>query len=139
MRSGEPGLHVKLIEFGQAITIEKGQLLKQTVGTPYYIAPEVLRNNYDQKCDIWSIGVLLYILLSGMPPFDGENNDEILRAVTAGRVSFDAPMWQMISLEGKDFLSKLLCYHAVNRSSAFMALQHDWFRKFEKDTQVGEL
>ena len=74
-----------------------------------------------------------------MPPFDGENNDEILRAVTAGKVSFDAPMWQMISLEGKDFLSKLLCYHAVNRSTAFVALQHDWFKKFEKDAVVGEL
>lgn len=94
-------------------------MLKQTVGTPYYIAPEVLRQSYDMKCDLWSVGVLMYILLSGKPPFDGINNDEILRNVTAGKVSFNDPLWQLISLEGKDFLSKLLCYHAQNRITAF--------------------
>ena len=68
-------------------------MLNQTVGTPYYIAPEVLRQSYDLKCDLWSIGVLLYILLSGKPPFDGSNNDEILRAVSAGKVEFNDPLW----------------------------------------------
>ena len=52
-----------------------------------------MRQNYDMNCDLWSIGVLMYILLSGKPPFDGSNNDEILRAVTAGKVSFNDPMW----------------------------------------------
>ena len=68
---------LKIIDFGTSIIVDKGTTLKTTHGTSYYIAPEVLNKKYDEKCDVWSIGVILYILLSGKPPFDGDNDGEI--------------------------------------------------------------
>lgn len=81
-------LKVKIIEFGNAIRNQEGKSLLTTVGTPYYIAPEVLKQYYDAKCDVWSAGVLMYILLSGKPPFDGNNNEEILKSVLKGEPSY---------------------------------------------------
>jgi calcium-dependent protein kinase len=71
--------------------------MNQKFGTPYYIAPEVLENRYDQKCDLWSIGVILYILLCGYPPFNGANDDQIIKKVKAGKFRVDDDEWQTIS------------------------------------------
>lgn len=68
---------LKIIDFGTSTMFEKGTKLKTTHGTSYYIAPEVLKKEYDDRCDVWSVGVILYILLSGKPPFDGDNDEEI--------------------------------------------------------------
>ena len=69
---------LKVIDFGTSVQYEKDrELLNQVHGTSYYIAPEVLNKKYDERCDVWSIGVILFILLSGKPPFDGEDDDEI--------------------------------------------------------------
>jgi calcium-dependent protein kinase len=62
--------------------------MSQISGTPYYIAPEVLSESYDEKCDIWSCGVILYILLCGYPPFNGENDLDIMKAVKSGKYEF---------------------------------------------------
>ena len=77
-------LQVKLIDFGTAKMFEKGQSENRYVGSSYYMAPEVLKRKYDEKCDLWSIGVILYILLTGRPPFDGNDDDEILKNVEIG-------------------------------------------------------
>jgi calcium-dependent protein kinase len=68
----ESGL-LKIIDFGTATHFQPSQKFTQLVGTPYYVAPEVLAGNYDSKCDVWSVGVILYVILSGAPPFSGKN------------------------------------------------------------------
>ena len=75
---------IKVIDFGTAQVFRKGEHLKETIGTPYYIAPEVLANSHNEKCDIWSAGVILYILLCGYPPFNGENDLAIVESVKLG-------------------------------------------------------
>ena len=65
---------LKIIDFGTALVHDTGDYLTETQGTSYYIAPEVLAKEYDERCDVWSIGVMLYILLSGKPPFDGDDD-----------------------------------------------------------------
>jgi calcium-dependent protein kinase len=75
---------IKVIDFGTSQVYDPTVKMHQTYGTPYYIAPEILAGEYTEKCDIWSCGVILYILLCGRPPFDGENDDEILENVAKG-------------------------------------------------------
>lgn len=79
---------IKIIDWGGARYFIHGKKMTTVSGTPYYIAPEVLKEKYDEKCDIWSCGVILYILLSGYPPFNGINDMEIMKAVKKGRYNF---------------------------------------------------
>lgn len=67
------------------------------IGTSYYIAPEIIEGEYDQRCDIWSLGVILYILVTAVPPFDGQNDREILQAVKKGVYTFDIPEMKHVS------------------------------------------
>ena len=103
--------------------------MNQKFGTPYYIAPEVLNNNYDEKCDLWSIGVILYILLCGYPPFNGSNDEQIIKKVKEGKYRTDEEEWQNISNDAIDIINKLLQYEPHNRISAADALQHKWIRE----------
>lgn len=75
---------IKVIDFGTSARFDPTKKMKQTFGTAYYIAPEVLTSEYNEKCDLWSIGVILYILLSGRPPFDGKDDKEIVKKVRIG-------------------------------------------------------
>mmetsp|Transcript_44458 Transcript_44458/g.68052 ORF Transcript_44458/g.68052 Transcript_44458/m.68052 type:complete len:93 (-) Transcript_44458:572-850(-) len=77
-------------------------------GTAYYISPEVLAGDYDESCDIWSAGVILYILLSGVPPFYGDTDPEIIEAVKSGVFTFDIDEFKDVSKEAKDLISKML-------------------------------
>ncbi|CAM9168321.1 unnamed protein product [Discosporangium mesarthrocarpum] len=99
------------------------------VGTPYYIAPEVLEKLYDKACDLWSIGVITYILLCGYPPFFGDNDYEIFQSVQRVEFQFLSPEWDEISDEAKDFISKLLLREPAKRLTAGQALAHPWFEK----------
>lgn len=118
--------NLKIIDFGgSTILFEKS--LNKRYGTSYYIAPEVLRGAYTEKCDMWSIGVILYIMLSGRPPFPGKKDSEILKNVEIGVYSFSAPQWSAISPQAKNLISRLLCYNPNIRISAKEALEHPWF------------
>ena len=96
------------------------------MGTPYYIAPEVLNKKYNEKCDIWSCGVILYIILSGQPPFNGQSDQEIMKKVRIGKFSYSDPCWSNISDKAKDMINQLLTYDVEKRPSASSALQHPW-------------
>jgi calcium-dependent protein kinase len=106
--------------------------LDEKLGTPYYIAPEVLAKNYGSKCDIWSCGVITYITLSGIPPFNGASDQEIMKKVKSGKFSFADPVWATISESAKDFISTLLTLDQNKRPSAEQALKHPWIVEANK-------
>jgi len=106
--------------------------MAQRLGTPYYIAPEVLAKNYGSKCDIWSCGVITYITLSGIPPFNGASDQEIMKKVKAAKVSFADPVWAQVSDQAKDFITQLLTKEQDKRPSAEQALQHPWILNAQK-------
>ena len=81
-------INIKIIDFGSALFIPPDAKITELLGTPYYIAPEVLKGNYNEKCDVWSIGIILFILLSGTPPFNGSNDDDIMNNVKKGTYNF---------------------------------------------------
>lgn len=101
---------ITIIDFGTSDLFDPEKKMDQKYGTPYYIAPEVLRNNYDEKCDLWSIGVILYILLCGYPPFNGPNDDQIIKRVKLGKFSTEEEEWKHISPEAIDLVKRLLAY-----------------------------
>jgi calcium-dependent protein kinase len=78
---------IKVIDFGTSQKFSPEVKMNQTYGTAYYIAPEVLTTDYNEKCDVWSVGVILFILLSGRPPFDGKDDKEIVKKVRIGKFS----------------------------------------------------
>ena len=104
--------------------------MKTRAGTPYYISPEVLAGNYDKSCDIWSAGCILYIFLCGYPPFAGDDDQDILRAVQKGKFTFDEEEWGEISKEAKDLIKKMIS-KPERRLSAQEVLDHAWFKNHE--------
>lgn len=120
---------IKVIDFGLSKLAPPANrdVMHTRVGTPYYIAPEVLRREYTVKCDVWSVGVIAYILLCGYPPFYGDNDREIFRRVTIGRFTFPSPEWDHISAHAKDFVASLLQIDATRRPTAAEALRHPFF------------
>ena len=122
---------IKVIDFGTSGKIKKGQKYNDVIGTPFYIAPEVLKNKYDEKCDLWSCGVILFVMLCGEPPFYGEDDDEIYNQILTTDVKFSQSEWENISNEAKDLIQKLLTKNYKNRLSAVEALQHPWIQNID--------
>jgi len=113
---------IKIIDFGTSLVFDENKKLDEKLGTPYYIAPEVLAKNYGAKCDIWSCGVITYITLSGIPPFNGASDQEIMKKVKSAKVSFADPVWAQVSDQAKDFITQLLTKEQDKRPSAEQAL-----------------
>ncbi|CAD8076644.1 unnamed protein product [Paramecium sonneborni] len=125
-----------IIDFGLARIFQPGILQQWTkAGTAYYVAPEVLDGIYDNKCDLWSIGVILYVLLCGYPPFYGETEQEILYSIQKGKFDFDGPEWKNVSLQAKEIITQLLTPYQ-QRLSLEQILKHDWVQKY---VQKGEV
>ncbi len=119
---------IKVIDFGLSRVFNKDKKMNQRLGTPYYVAPEVLKKKYDEKCDIWSIGIILHILLCGSPPFVGRNDDQIFEQITQGHLTFAAQEWKTVSNEAKIFIKKLLQPNPDTRYTARQALDDQWIR-----------
>lgn len=119
---------VKIIDFGLAMYINEQHVLNNVCGTAYYIAPEVLSGSYGIECDCWSLGVIMYTMLSGSPPFTGKNNQEILMKVYNGSYSLRGKTFTKISKIAKDLISRFLVKDPAMRITAEQALAHPWIQ-----------
>lgn len=130
---------IKVIDFGTAKILEKNEVERKLIGSAYYIAPEVLKRSYNQACDLWSCGVIMYILLSGHAPFSGQTDNEILQKISIGIYDLKAKPWPHISKEAKDLISKLLERDYEKRITAKEALNHLWFKTNKTNKRVNNI
>lgn len=129
---------LKLIDFGLSKFFDKFDIaeLESVVGTPDYVAPEVIRGVYGAKCDIWSVGVIMYVMLSGQLPFWAPNIQQVLHKITSGVYSLTAEVWRNVSPQALDLLRKLLVVDPKKRPSADEALTHPWFTQVPSDVAL---
>lgn len=131
--SKEPDSNIKLIDFGSSKRLTANEKLRSKLGTCYYIAPEVLLKQYDHKCDIWSCGVILYILLCGYPPFNGRNEFEIFSKIIKGEFIFPEEEWAAIRPEAKALVRRMLAYDPEKRPEAVELLSDPWFTTCQQE------
>merc|ERR1712238_179907 len=147
LRSEDNDSEIKIADFGFAKKVSTPNSLTTQCGTPGYVAPEILEGNaYDTKSDMWSLGVIVYILLGGYPPFIEQNQRELFRKIRKGNYEFHEEYWGSVSPEAKDLISCLLVVQPSKRMSASEALKHTWMVQDEKvlegqslDTNLAEL
>ena len=120
---------VKVCDFGTSKIFETGSVEQIVIGSSYYIAPEVLKKNYNEKCDVWSCGVIMYILLSQRPPFGGKDDKEIMGNVKTGIYDLNSSPFNKLSQSCIDLIKKLLTIDPQERLSAEEALKHPWFKE----------
>ena len=128
----EGDAEIKLIDFGLSKHISADKKLCTRVGTPYYVATEVLSGYYGIECDMWSIGILTYLLLAGYPPFFDEKDHLIFRKIRSAEVIFPEEDWSDISESAKDFIGRLIQKNPKNRMTVIEALDHPWVANNEK-------
>jgi len=120
---------IKIADFGLSKDVETGNL-QTSCGTPSYVAPEVLMGgSYDNEVDIWSIGVITFVLLCGFTPFYGDNQRQLFERILHAQFDFPSPEWDEISAAAKDFVKKLLVVNPAQRLTAGQALTHEWIHK----------
>jgi serine/threonine protein kinase len=133
LKSKSDPTDIVISDFGFACRVHKSQSLTTRCGTPSFVAPEVLKNApYDQAVDMWSIGVILYVLLCGYPPFSDQNQSELFRKIRMSNWKFRGDEWENVSDEAKDLIRGLLVANPIQRLTASQALQSSWFNKEEQ-------
>jgi len=125
---------LKLADFGLAYLMKRDELMHSSCGTPGYVAPEILKSGrggsgYGKEVDMWSIGVILYILLCGFPPFYDEDNVRLFASIQKGKFDFPAPYWDNVSSEAMDLIKKLLVVDPKVRFTAQQTLSHTWLQR----------
>jgi calcium/calmodulin-dependent protein kinase I len=129
LKSPEDITNVKLADFGLSKIVGDQTILQTTCGTPIYVAPEVLAGDgYEKEVDLWSVGIITYILLCGFPPFfdDGKNLGALFEQIMSGTFDYPEQYWGAISAEAKDFINKLLVVDPKARMTAAQAEAHPW-------------
>ena len=130
---------VKLIDFGSAAKLDYySQICTEFNGTSYYIAPEVFRHSYNEKCDIWSTGVIFFIILCGYPPFNGKSRTEIYEKICNNHVKFVKEDWQHVNENAIDLIKQMLRKNPDSRISAKEALAHKYFEDITEMNKVRE-
>ncbi|XP_020091798.1 calcium-dependent protein kinase 10-like [Ananas comosus] len=117
---------LKTIDFGLSVFFRPGEVFTDVVGSPYYVAPEVLRKKYGPEADVWSAGVIIYILLCGVPPFWAESEQGIFEEVLHGKLDFQSEPWPSISESAKDLVRRMLVRDPKKRLTAHEVLRHPW-------------
>ncbi|KAJ3672300.1 hypothetical protein LUZ60_007021 [Juncus effusus] len=117
---------LKAIDFGLSVFFKPGQIFTDVVGSPYYVAPEVLCKRYGPEADVWTAGIILYILLSGVPPFWADSQTMIFESVLRGQLDFSTEPWPEISASAKDLIRKMLVRNPSERLTAKQVLRHPW-------------
>ncbi|KAI3445772.1 hypothetical protein Pfo_002437 [Paulownia fortunei] len=125
---------MKLADFGLAVRILDGQSLTGVVGSPAYVAPEVLVGNYSEKVDIWSAGVLLHALLVGVLPFQGDSLETVFEAIKKEKLDFSGGVWESVSQPARDLLSGMLTRSISTRFTANEVLKHPWISFYTEPT-----
>ncbi|KAL5721630.1 non-specific serine/threonine protein kinase [Ranunculus cassubicifolius] len=129
LSSKDEGALLKATDFGLSVFIEEGKMYEDIVGSVHYVAPEVLKCRYGKEIDIWSAGVILYILLSGTPPFWAETKDEIFECIIRREIDFESEPWPSISNSAKDLVKKMLIKDPKRRITTKQILEHPWIRQ----------
>ncbi|KMZ73521.1 Calcium-dependent protein kinase 1 [Zostera marina] len=119
---------LKAIDFGLSVFFKPGQVFNDVVGSPYYVAPEVLQKRYGPEADVWSAGVIIYILLCGVPPFWAETEKSIFYQVLHGSLDFESDPWSTISDSAKDLVRRMLVRDPKKRITAHQVLCHPWIQ-----------
>jgi len=129
---------VMLSDFGLSKIIGEDTMMQTACGTPYYVAPEVLSaTGYGPEVDLWSVGVITYLILCGFPPFYGDSLPEVFEQIMKAEYDFPEPYWNDISKEAKDFIGRLLVVDPKKRYNATQALEHVWIKKGGADVNLN--
>ncbi|KAF8398387.1 hypothetical protein HHK36_017314 [Tetracentron sinense] len=127
---------LKAIDFGLSVFFKPGERFTEIVGSPYYMAPEVLKRNYGQEVDVWSAGVILYILLCGVPPFWAETEQGVAQAIIRSVIDFKRDPWPKVSDNAKDLVKRMLDPDPKQRLTAQEVLDHPWLQNAKKAPNV---
>uniref|UniRef100_A0A7C9AQN0 non-specific serine/threonine protein kinase n=1 Tax=Opuntia streptacantha TaxID=393608 RepID=A0A7C9AQN0_OPUST len=128
---------LKAIDFGLSVFFKPGEIFSEIVGSPYYMAPEVLKRNYGPEVDVWSAGVILYILLCGVPPFWAETEQGVAQAIIRSIVDFRRDPWPKVSDNAKDLVKRMLNPDPKRRLTAQEVLDHPWLQNIKKAPNVS--
>nr|CAB3481603.1 unnamed protein product [Digitaria exilis]CAB3483688.1 unnamed protein product [Digitaria exilis] len=128
---------LKVIDFGLSVFFNPGDRFTEVVGSAYYMAPEVLKRNYGPEVDVWSAGVILYILLCGVPPFWGDNDEKIAQAILRGGIDFSREPWPRVSGNAKDLVRRMLDPDPSTRPTARQVLEHPWLKNADSAPNVS--
>ncbi|GAA0175413.1 non-receptor serine/threonine protein kinase [Lithospermum erythrorhizon] len=127
---------LKTTDFGLSVFIEEGKVYRDIVGSAYYVAPEVLQRSYGKEADVWSAGVILYILLSGVPPYWAETEKGIFDAILHGELDLETEPWPLISHSAKDLVKKMLTRDPKRRITSAQVLEHPWIKEVASDKPI---
>ncbi|GAB2212179.1 hypothetical protein Droror1_Dr00025529 [Drosera rotundifolia] len=128
---------LKAIDFGLSVFFKPGEQFTEIVGSPYYMAPEVLKRNYGPEVDVWSAGVILYILLCGVPPFWAETEQGVAQAIIRSVIDFKRDPWPKVSDNAKDLVKRMLDPDPKKRLTAQGVLDHPWLQNAKKAPNIS--
>ncbi|KAH7286730.1 hypothetical protein KP509_32G020600 [Ceratopteris richardii] len=128
--------NVKLADFGASADFSDRRCFRDVEGTSYYVAPEVLTGTgYDEKVDIWSLGILLHVILSGYVPFHGKSEADIFRNIKTRSLNLNGSPWQEISAEAKELLKAMLQKNSYRRLTLAQIMAHPWLNKETNESE----